>query len=435
MRASKQEKHRIFSFQTKNDMVVSGILSQCIYCAISLLMIHVMFVQSQCPDLYRRYSAKHTFCQPPNNQCNILARTVSKEDAKTIVQAHNEYRSKIAMGKETTGNLPSSADMLQMEWDDELAAVAEKHAENCKFEHDCNECRQISKFNVGQNLYTSWRCSNDIPQPDWKAAVKSWYDEVADFNKNIVGSFNPAGGTGVIGHFTQVIWAQTWKVGCGYVAYKEGEKMNQMYTCNYGPGGNMYEAPVYTSGKPCSLCPVNSCCGKNCNTQPEYDGLCKMNGNEAPKYPRTGSYEYYCDFTNPAICLYETPAGMKQWTVYNTLSGSYIGIILEGGETSTLNFRTPFKGKDPSCFSVSYRKGPNVAGEVGSSELKEHFENIQDSYGYDVPLSQDTTQFMSFGMNLNWNADFTVSINFSVPPGATAQYVELKNVFLKRGPC
>ena len=31
-------------------------------------------------------------------------------------------------------------------WDEELANVAQRLAEQCLFEHDCNECRKVGKF-------------------------------------------------------------------------------------------------------------------------------------------------------------------------------------------------------------------------------------------------------------------------------------------------
>ncbi len=40
--------------------------------------------------------------------------------------------------------LPKCCGYIQM-WDEELAAVAQRHAEQCLFEHDCNECRKVGK--------------------------------------------------------------------------------------------------------------------------------------------------------------------------------------------------------------------------------------------------------------------------------------------------
>merc|ERR1712135_128354 len=60
------------------------------------------------------------------------------------------------------------------------------------------------------------------------------------------------GKTGVIGHYTQVVWAETTDVGCGYIASSKGSYM----ACNYGPGGNVAGKRVYETGKPGSKCPT-----------------------------------------------------------------------------------------------------------------------------------------------------------------------------------
>ena len=59
---------------------------------------------------------------------------------------------------------------------------------------------------------------------DWGLSKKtqSWYNEVADFPSSNVGSF--AGGYlngKAVGHYTQVVWAESQKVGCGVIYYKD----------------------------------------------------------------------------------------------------------------------------------------------------------------------------------------------------------------------
>ena len=51
--------------------------------------------------------------------------------------------------------------------------------------------------------------------------VQAWYDEVKDWPAANVGSFSSVGATGVIGHYTQVIWAESKKVGCGVIYYRD----------------------------------------------------------------------------------------------------------------------------------------------------------------------------------------------------------------------
>ncbi|XP_049519748.1 adhesive plaque matrix protein-like [Dermacentor silvarum] len=69
-----------------------------------------------------------------------------------------------------------------------------------------------------------------------------------------------------IGHFTQVIWAKTRFVGCGYVYYNVDMKADfphmKQYTCNYAPTGNYVGEPIYKQGPTCSACPGSTLCNQ-----------------------------------------------------------------------------------------------------------------------------------------------------------------------------
>jgi len=44
--------------------------------------------------------------------------------------------------------------MKEMVWDEELSVVAQAHADQCRFAHDCSDCRRVERWSgVGQNLY------------------------------------------------------------------------------------------------------------------------------------------------------------------------------------------------------------------------------------------------------------------------------------------
>ncbi|GBO22521.1 Venom allergen 5, partial [Araneus ventricosus] len=104
---------------------------------------------AKCPADYERFSLEHTFCISRNPRCDIKRSGVSQQDIQEILRLHNQYRNDLALGKETRakgGTLPKAADMLQMVWDEELAAIAQKWAENCDFNHDCDECRTVRKY-------------------------------------------------------------------------------------------------------------------------------------------------------------------------------------------------------------------------------------------------------------------------------------------------
>lgn len=67
------------------------------------------------------------------------------------------------------------------------------------------------------------------------------------------------------GHYSQMIWAETNRVGCGYTSYLSNTSFTRpvetnLYVCNYGPAGNFLELPSYKIGSPCSQCPAKTVC-------------------------------------------------------------------------------------------------------------------------------------------------------------------------------
>lgn len=74
----------------------------------------------------------------------------------------------------------------------------------------------------------------------------------------------------MVGHFTQVVKDDSFKVGCSISKYSEpsyGGKKSLM-ACNYGVG-NLQDHPIYQEGKTASACTS----GMN----PKYPGLCSEN--------------------------------------------------------------------------------------------------------------------------------------------------------------
>lgn len=101
---------------------------------------------------------------------------------------HNKLRSKVAIGQEFRGNpgpQKHAANMLEMSWDDELAKIAQRWADQCQFGHDTD--RDVIRFRVGQNVYEA---SDFREGPiEWPRAIQSWYDEVALVDTSIVDNY------------------------------------------------------------------------------------------------------------------------------------------------------------------------------------------------------------------------------------------------------
>lgn len=76
----------------------------------------------------------------------------------------------------------------------------------------------------------------------------------------------------MVGHYTQVVWANSWQVGCGYADYstvQSGRTWNaRIVVCNYKPGGNFIGQTMYQAGTPASKCPTGT------KKDTTYAGLC-----------------------------------------------------------------------------------------------------------------------------------------------------------------
>ncbi|KAF3649586.1 putative basic form of pathogenesis-related protein 1-like [Capsicum annuum] len=108
-----------------------------------------------------------------------------------------------------------------MTWDNRLAAYAQNYA-NQRI-GDCDMIHSHGPY--GENLAAAF------PQLNAAGAVKMWFDEKKwyDYNSN---SCAPGK---VCGHYTQVVWRNSVRLGCARVRCNNGWVF---ITCNYDPPGN-----------------------------------------------------------------------------------------------------------------------------------------------------------------------------------------------------
>ncbi|XP_032452574.1 venom allergen 3 homolog [Nasonia vitripennis] len=166
------------------------------------------------------------------------------DEKRKVLNFHNEMRQKVARGHEQRGNpepQPAATNMPQLTWDDELEEMAQQWANHCDLEnHD-----SCLPKGVGQNMASRGTAGN-VNSIDVKYLLKDWYNEVDLFNSNEVASFvfheDPKK---IIGHYTQMLWAKTTKIGCGAIKFKEGEFNTFFLVCNYRVAGNCPGEPVY----------------------------------------------------------------------------------------------------------------------------------------------------------------------------------------------
>ncbi|XP_074025750.1 venom allergen 5 2 [Leptinotarsa decemlineata] len=193
----------------------------------------------------------------------LRTRRISSFDKELILDLHNAMRQSIALGQ--IGGQPPASNMMEMKWDEELASKAQKWASSCNSEiHD--QQRNVPRFTVGQNIATTWTTkppsSAYDTEPDFADAIGKWFNEFKYFSFGGIGR-------GSTGHYTQMIWADTNLVGCGYAYYYDASKgYTKKYVCNYGPGGNVLGRTPYNKGNP-------NCMENGLTESRRFSGLCE----------------------------------------------------------------------------------------------------------------------------------------------------------------
>ncbi len=154
----------------------------------------------------------------PTTGADLAGTPVAGEPAglSGITSAHNAARASA---------MPAPSPALgPLTWAEPLAQAAQSWADGCKFEHSGGE--------YGENLYASAGST-----PTGPSVVKSWADEVADYD------YGSNSCTKVCGHYTQVVWRDSKQLGCAMKACTTNSPFGSfaswtLVVCEYDPPGN-----------------------------------------------------------------------------------------------------------------------------------------------------------------------------------------------------
>lgn len=137
-------------------------------------------------------------------------------DKNRLLDRHNFYRKAVGV--------------TNLKWSDELANSAQEWANylasNCEMSH--------SKTDLGENIY--WSSAH----VDEHSPVDHWASEAVFFNhkKRVFKTSH----VNKMGHYTQLIWRDTKKVGGAKQFCKHG---GEIWVCHYYPAGNWVGEAVY----------------------------------------------------------------------------------------------------------------------------------------------------------------------------------------------
>ncbi|XWS40347.1 hypothetical protein CRYUN_Cryun18bG0133200 [Craigia yunnanensis] len=138
----------------------------------------------------------------------------AQDSQQDYLNAHNTARAAVNVGP--------------MTWDDTVAAYAQNYANQRS--GDCNLVHSNGPY--GENL--AWS-SGDLSGTD---AVTMWVNEKADYNYDS----NSCAPGKVCGHYTQVVWRDSVRLGCAKVRCSNG---GTFIGCNYDPPGNFIGQKPY----------------------------------------------------------------------------------------------------------------------------------------------------------------------------------------------
>ena len=173
---------------------------------------------------YHPKNQKHTIEPRPHFPKNRL----TGSERNLFVKLHNDFRK--------INKAP------QLKWDKRLADSAQAWADKlyvdgCAMYHPKNK-RDDREFlhggadgqNLSQFVYTGTQNQN-LKVGSIRDAFRLWTDECQAYDPKHPTKHN-------VGHFTQLIWKDTDKVGCAYRELDKPGKRASIYVCHYNKSGN-----------------------------------------------------------------------------------------------------------------------------------------------------------------------------------------------------
>uniref|UniRef100_A0A3P8YZW8 SCP domain-containing protein n=1 Tax=Esox lucius TaxID=8010 RepID=A0A3P8YZW8_ESOLU len=126
-----------------------------------------------------------------------------------IVKKHNDLRRLVR---------PPARNMLQMNWNRDAAANAQKWANRCTKDHSPRKQRTVGPMS-------------------WSETIQTWYNEGEEYSYK----FNRPKHIGrYVGHYIRLVWANSNQIGCG-AAHCPNSKFKYYYVCHYCPRSRDHE--------------------------------------------------------------------------------------------------------------------------------------------------------------------------------------------------
>lgn len=166
------------------------------------------------------------------------SRFITTAQINAILKAHNDMRRTVK---------PYAAYMPMLKWDQNLANYAQNYINTCPgLVHSPSatrmDARRFGFWYVGENMAAGLEMNGNGNVNAGANAVKLWIDEKKYYDH---ASDSCIGGE-ECRHYTQVVWADTTHVGCGWASCPR-LKYKYYWSCVYGVGGNIVGSQPYAA--------------------------------------------------------------------------------------------------------------------------------------------------------------------------------------------
>jgi hypothetical protein len=123
-----------------------------------------------------------------------------------------------------------SARVAPLAWDPALAAGAARYAQYMASTGVFAHSDRRSRRGVGENLWMGSRGIFTVEQ-----MVGSWTSEKRAFRPGVFPRVSGTGNWAAVGHYSQMIWPTTTRMGCALAASRQADVL----VCRYAPAGNI----------------------------------------------------------------------------------------------------------------------------------------------------------------------------------------------------
>jgi hypothetical protein len=149
---------------------------------------------------------------------------LAREMPARILAAHNQVR--------------AEAGVAPLAWDPALGDAAANYAVYLAVTNSFQHSEQSRRPGTGENLWMGTRGAFSF-----EAMVGGWSSERKDFVPGVFPAVSRAGSLAKVGHYTQMVWPTTTRVGCAIAS----NAANDYLVCRYSPAGNVVGRPLLSA--------------------------------------------------------------------------------------------------------------------------------------------------------------------------------------------